>query len=143
MTNPTQALLFSSTLIAVMFLTACNASSGGQEVNDTGLPNVTLASTKEQRDARTESRNVRVVNELEALRDEFDKEYLGNEIRIAELKAKMKPVVTIEKTNDKLKARIETYQQGDVDWDLFKRAFNSDRRSLTKEMNSLSGRTNK
>jgi hypothetical protein len=55
----------------------------------------------------------------------------------------MKPVVTIEKTNDKLKARIETYQQGDVDWDLFKRAFNSDRRSLTKEMNSLSGRTNK
>jgi hypothetical protein len=143
MTNPTQALLLSSALIAVMFLTACNASSRGQEVNDTKLQNVTLASNKEQRDARTESRNVRVVNELEALRDEFDKEYLGNEIRIAELKAKMKPVVTIEKTNDKLKARIETYQQGDVDWDLFKRAFNSDRRSLTKEMNSLSGRTNK
>jgi hypothetical protein len=143
MTNPTQALLLSSALIAVIFLTACNASSRGQEVNDTKLQNVTLASNKEQRDARTESRNVRVVNELEALRDEFDKEYLGNEIRIAELKAKMKPVVTIEKTNDKLKARIETYQQGDVDWDLFKRAFNSDRRSLTKEMNSLSGRTNK
>jgi hypothetical protein len=143
MTNPTQALLLSSALIAVMFLTACNASSRGQEVNDTKLQNVTLASNKEQRDARTISRKAVLASELQSLRDEFEAEYKENEIRIAKIKAMMKPVSTIERTNKKLKARIETYQPGDVDWDLFKRAFNSDRRSLTKEMNSLSGRTNK
>jgi hypothetical protein len=143
MTYPTQALLLSSALIAVMFLTACNASSRGQEVNDTKLQNVTLASNKEQRDARTISRKAVLASELQSLRDEFEAEYKENEIRIAKIKAMMKPVSTIERTNKKLKARIETYQPGDIDWDLFKRAFNSDRKLLTKELTALSGHTNK
>jgi hypothetical protein len=143
MTNPTQALLLSSALIAVIFLTACNASSRGQEVNDTKLQNVTLASNKEQRDARTISRKAVLASELQSLRDEFEAEYKENEIRIAKIKAMMKPVSTIERTNKKLKARIETYQPGDIDWDLFKRAFNSDRKLLTKELTALSGHTNK
>ena len=62
----------------------------------------------------------------------------NNEIRIAELKAKMnkpgttldplyeKRIDTLEKKNRDLKARIADYEKSQSDWQTFKREFNHD-----------------
>jgi hypothetical protein len=76
------------------------------------------------------------------LRDEFEIEYQANEIRMAEIKTQGKGVATLERINKKLKSRIDAYQPEDVDWDLFKRAFNSDVRTLAEELSDFEKKGN-
>ena len=141
--NPTLVLLFAATLMTGILFSSCESSSQQQEVSQAQVQYIALSSNKEHKEKITTTQNTTNSQDWETLKIASEKQFRHNEIRIAEIKAKMKRIAALEQTNRKLKATIETYQQGQVDWELFKRAFNYDMQALEKELNDLSRYTKK
>lgn len=141
--HPTHFLLLLLIGMSGIIFFACESSSQRPEVTQAQVQYLAPPTNKEIRDGLNASQQDSKSRELEVLKSRFEEEYRRNETRISEIKAKMKRVSTLEQANKKLKASIETYQQGQVDWDLFKRAFNYDMQALGKELEDLSGHSKK
>lgn len=141
--NPTNILLLA--VICMMGITffACDASSQQHEVTHAEVQHTALSSGKESKDALRAAQKASKTMEWEAMKIDFEAEFRENEIRIEGIKAKMKRIAALEQTNRKLKANIVAYQQDQVDWELFKRAFIYDANALRKELDDLSGQRKK
>jgi putative cell wall-binding protein len=126
-----------------ILFSSCESSSRQQKVSQAQVQYIALSSNKERKEMIATTQNTTNSQDWETLKFASEKQFRHNEIRISEIKAKMKRIAALEQTNRKLKTSIETYQQGQVDWELFKRAFNYDMQALGKELEDLSRYTKK
>ena len=88
-------------------------------------------------------------NEWQEFKSEFEAKIQDNEIRIVDLKEKMKKsgkamgevfsqkIETLEQKNKDLRVRIANFDQAQTDWESFKREFNYDMDELGKALKDL------
>jgi chromosome segregation ATPase len=136
-------------ILSVAVFTACQSSS---EKVDNAKENVEEAK-EELEDVRQEvnADAVKVANaaEWQAFKNESEEMIRKNEIRITELKVKMKKpgttfdaayaknIEVLEQKNKNLKTRIGDYENNQSDWEAFKREFNHDMEELGKALQDL------
>lgn len=98
-----------------------------------------------------DAKAVKVANtkEWQEFKSEFEAKIQDNEIRIFELKEKMKKsgkamdevfaqrIETLEQKNKDLRIRIANFDQSQTDWESFKREFNHDMDELGKALKDL------
>lgn len=98
-----------------------------------------------------DAKAIQVANakEWEEFKAEFEAKIQDNEIRIVELKEKMKKsgkamdevfaqrIETLEQKNKDLRIRIINFDQSQTDWESFKREFNHDMNELGEALKDL------
>lgn len=131
-------LAIAGTLMAGIIFTGCQ-SPAQKESSAQHKVNEARQDLKDaQDDANAEAKEVAGAEEWKEFKNDSEIKIRNNEIRIAELKAKMnkpgttldplyeKRIDTLEKKNRDLKARIDDYEKSHSDWETFKREFNHD-----------------
>jgi len=135
-------LAMASTLIAGAMLTGCQPSNPKVESAQENVQDAKQELKAAQKEASAE--------EWKAFKDESEVKIKDNDIRIAELKAKLKKSGTkldalyekkidaLEQQNRDMKARIDGYESSvHSDWDAFKREFNHDMDQLGQALKDL------
>ena len=104
---------------------------------------------KTQRDANTPSQKAPEAEEWITFKSESELKIRDSEIRITELYVKMnkqkeiidalyrKKVVNLEQQIKYMKARLENYEKGPVNWESFKRGFNNEMGEIEKALKDL------
>jgi hypothetical protein len=131
-----------ASLISVVIFTGCGPSTPREED--------AKAEVKEAKNELNEAKRAATAEEWQAFKDESEVKIKNNEIRMAELKVKIKKsgkeldalyqnkVDALEQQNKAMKARIDTYEINRTnDWESFKREFNHDMDELGKAMKDL------
>lgn len=102
-----------------------------------------------QNDANAEAQKLANEKDWVTFRSDADITIRNNDIRIAELRVKLKKdgtmldpmyekkIVTLEQQNRDLKNRIDYYEKNQSDWETFKREFNHDMDELGKALKDL------
>jgi len=125
-------------LIVGIIFTGCQSSSQKESSAQNKVNEARQDLKDAQNDAKTEAQKVAGAEEWKEFKNDSEIKIRNNEIRIAELKAKMKKpgttldpiyekrIDTLEKKNRELKARVDNYEKSQSDWETFKREFNHD-----------------
>jgi serine phosphatase RsbU (regulator of sigma subunit) len=104
---------------------------------------------KVQADANEEAQKLEKEQEWETFKSDAEITIRNNEIRIGELRVKLrkegkildpmyeKKIETLEQQNKDLKKRIEDYEKNQSDWEIFKREFKHDMDELGKALKGL------
>ncbi|MFZ4549860.1 MAG: hypothetical protein ACOYN4_20595 [Bacteroidales bacterium] len=134
--------IVATTFISTALLTACNP---GTPKEDAAQDRVADAK-EELKDARKAA----TAEEWKAFKDESELKIRDNEIRIAELKTKIKKsgkeldavyeknIDALEQQNKAMKTRIDVYEKDFTsDWESFKREFNHDMDELGNALKDL------
>jgi outer membrane murein-binding lipoprotein Lpp len=149
MKNITFVIAIAMILMAGVGLTSCESST--QKVDDakTDVQDAKQDLKDAQNDANAEAQQAAYAEEWRIFKLETNVKIQENEIRIAELKAKMKTsgknldalysknVDALEQRNQDLKARLNAYDKGQSDWESFKREFNHDLDGLGQAFTDL------
>jgi len=138
-----QVFILTACFVGGAVFSACKPAIQYHDSVQLQVQDVPPLSAKERRDETTATQNASRKRELEALKNTFEDNFRDNEAQIEELKEKMKRIASLEQANRKLKSRIDTYEPGTVDWELFRRAFKYDMQALGKELRELSGHSKK
>lgn len=141
--------------VAATLLTSGTAITGCQTTNEkveTAQDKVKDAEQElkvVQKDANVEAARVASAEEWQAFKDESELKIKGNEVRIAELKNKMKTsgktldsmyeqrIKDLEQKNKDLRARMLGYDKTQSNWETFKREFNHDMDELGQALKDL------
>lgn len=127
-----------STLVAGLILTGCQSASQKEEAAKENVQEAKEELKEVRDDANKEAQKVASAEEWKTFKMETAEKIRNNEIRIAELKVKMKKpgkildglyekrIEALEQRNNDLKMRIENYEKNQSDWESFKREFNHD-----------------
>ena len=127
-----------STLIAGIIFTGCQSASQKEEAAKEAVQEAKEELKDVRDDANKEAQKLASAEEWIAFKTESDEKIRNNEIRIAELKVKLKKpgkildglyekrIETLEQRNNDLKIKIENYEKNQSDWESFKREFNHD-----------------
>jgi hypothetical protein len=138
-------------LIGSVSFTACQSQNTRE---DKAVENVQdakqdLEDLKEDTNAQKQLQNEVSVEEWKIFKAESELMIRDNEIRISDLKVKMrkpgklldplydKKIEKLEQKNADLKERIEAYEKSQSNWEAFKREFKHDMDELGKAMNDL------
>ena len=136
------SLVVAATLISGAIFTGCRPSTPREDAAKTEV----LEANEELKDARKAA----TAEEWKAFKDESELKIRDNEVRIAELKSKIKKsgkeldalynkkIDALEQQNKDMKARIDVYEKNNKsDWESFKREFNHDLDKLGKALKDL------
>jgi hypothetical protein len=141
-------------LIAGSLLTACSSDAEKEAAAKENVQDAKDELKEVREDANAEAQKVANAEEWTAFKSETDLKIKGNEVRIAELKIKLKKpgkmldpiyaqrIETLEQKNRDLAARRDLYEKNNSDWESFKREFNSDIDDLGKALKNF-GEDNK
>ena len=138
-------------LIGSVFLTACQSPKAKE---DEAVENVQdakqeLKDVKQDAKAQEQIQNEVSAEDWKIFKIESQQKIRENEMRIAELKVKMrksgklldplfdKKIENLEQKNTDLKAKIIAYDKTQSNWEEFKREFKHDMDELGKAMNDL------
>lgn len=131
-----------TTFIAGTILTGCQTSDQKEQTAQDALDEA-------KADETAAAQKVASAEEWQTFKAESETKINDNEIRIAELKEKMKKsgktmdalyaqrIDTLEQKNKDLRTRMANYEQNQSDWESFKREFNHDMDELGKAMKDL------
>jgi hypothetical protein len=136
------SLVVVTTLISGAIFTGCGPSTPKEEAAKTEV--------KEAKEDLKDAQKAATAEEWKAFKDESELRIRDNEVRIAELKAKIKKsgkeldvlyekkIDALEQQNKDMKARIDVYERNNKsDWESFKREFNHDMDELGKALKDL------
>ena len=138
----TLMLAVMTTFIAGTILTGCQTSDQKEQTAQDALDEA-------KADETAAAQKVASAEEWQTFKAESETKINDNEIRIAELKEKMKKsgktmdelyaqrIDTLEQKNKDLRTRMANYEQNQSDWESFKREFNHDMDELGKAMKDL------
>ena len=128
--------------IAGTIFTGCQTSTEKEQIAQDALDEA-------KADETAAAQKVASAEEWQTFKAESETKINDNEIRIAELKEKMKKsgktmdelyaqrIDTLEQKNKDLRTRMANYEQNQSDWESFKREFNHDMDELGKAMKDL------
>ena len=137
------------TLVAGALFTGCKSPAQKEDAAQDKVADAQEDLNAAQKDANAAEIKVATTEEWTAFKIESEGKIKDNEIRIAELKAKKnKPgktfdklyeerIETLEQKNMEMRARINTYENSQSDWETFKREFNHDMDELGKALKDL------
>lgn len=131
---------------------SCNSPSKKVEKAKENVQDAQMDLIEKKADAK-----IATIEEWNSFKSESEIKIEKNNVRIAELKAKiMKPgtgqkidstrknkIVELEQQNNNLKAKINSYESNKSDWDSFKREFNNDTEELGKAFDDFTIDNNK
>ena len=142
-------LAVSSMFIASTFLTSCQSETQKSDAAQTKVQDAKEDLKEAQTDAAVAAQKAANAEEWKAFKTESEAKIKANEVRIAELKDKMKTsgktmdtvysknVDLLEQRNKDLKNRMDAYEKGQSDWESFKREFNHDMDELGQALKDL------
>lgn len=105
---------------------------------------------KVQEEAKTANQKAASIEDWRIFKEETNLKIKQNEVRIAELKEKMqgpgktldsfyqKRIEKLERNNNVMKVRLETYEKEQSDWESFKREYNHDMDELSRALSNFS-----
>ncbi len=135
-------LALSTMLVAGTLLTSCKSPAQKEEAAQAKVDEA-------QQDLNAAQVKVASQEEWATFKIESELKINDNEIRIAELKVKMKKpgkvfdalyqkrIDDLEKRNLDMRVRMETYEKSQSDWESFKTEFNHDMDELGKSLKDL------
>lgn len=149
MKNIILTLAIGTMFMAATIFTSCH-SSDQKDGNDHDMINKsTQDMTVMNNDVKSDKPKMASVDEWKTFKLESELKINNNEIRVKELKEKMKKPGTIldplyanrienlEQKNKELKIKLETYEINQSGWETFKREFNHDMDELGKAFKDL------
>lgn len=125
-------------LVAGAVLTGCDSSSKKEETAKEDVQNVKQDLREVQKDTIKEAQDKANAEEWTAFKTETKLKIKANDVRIAELKLKLKKpgkvldpiyaqrIEDLSKRNEDLQTKIDNYGPGQTDWQKFKSEFNHD-----------------
>jgi len=142
-------LAVTSMLVAGSVFTSCKSPAQKEDAAQANVENAKQDLNAAQVKADAASLKVATAEEWTAFKNESEIKIRDNEIRIAELKAKMKKpgkvfdsmyekkIDKLEQQNRDLRLRMDTYEKSQSDWETFKSEFNHDMDELGKALKDL------
>jgi hypothetical protein len=136
-------------LIAGTIFTGCQSSAGKEEAAQAKVKDAKQDLKEVQNEANADAQKAATAEEWKAFKSESEAKIKDHEIRIAELKAKMKKpgktfdalyekrIDALEQKNRDLKIRMEAYEKSQSDWESFKREFNHDMDELVQALKDI------
>jgi hypothetical protein len=143
-----------SILMAGTMFTSCESAEQKEEKARQEVAETERELREAQEEANEAARKVAMEEEWVVFKRDAEAQIAKNEIRIAELRVKLKKpgkvldevyakrIDTLEAENRELRARIVAYERKDSDWEEFKREFNHDMNQIGKALEDL-GKDNK
>jgi serine phosphatase RsbU (regulator of sigma subunit) len=142
-------LAVATAFLTVTILTGCQSSVQKEASARDNVKEAKQDLKKVQADANEEAQKLEKEQEWETFKSDAEITIRNNEIRIGELRVKLrkegkildpmyeKKIETLEQQNKDLKKRIEDYEKNQSDWEIFKREFNHDMDELGKALKGL------
>jgi hypothetical protein len=142
-------LVVATAFLTGMVLTGCQSSAQKEANARENVKDAKQDLNDVQRDANEDARKLANAEEWNTFRTDAELTIRNNEIRIAELRVKLKKegtmldplyekkIETLEQQNRDLKKRMEDYEKSQSDWETFKREFNHDMDELGKALKDL------
>jgi len=142
-------LAVSTMLIAGAIFTSCKSPAQKEDAAKAKAEEAQQDLNSAQKDANAEAQKVATAEEWKAFKSESELKIKDNEIRIAELKAKMKKpgkvfdsmyekkIDNLEQQNRDMRVRMDAYEKSQSDWESFKTEFNHDMDELGKALKDL------
>ena len=142
-------LAVTSMLVAGSVFTSCKSPAQKEDAAEAKVEDAQQDLNAAQDKADAATLKVATAEEWTAFKNESEIKIRDNEIRIAELKAKMKKpgkvfdsmyekrIDTLEQQNRDLRIRMDTYEKSQSDWETFKAEFNHDMDELGKALKDL------
>lgn len=136
-------------LAAGSVITSCNSPSNKANKSEEKVQEAQRDLEETKADAELQQQKAATAEEWEAFKSESEIKIKENETRIENLKEKMmkpgvgldslrqKRINTLVDNNNKLKAKIKTYESNQSDWESFKQEFNHDMDELGKAFKDL------
>ncbi len=136
-------------ILAVSFFTSCQSSAEKMEAANKDVAEAKEDLQEAREDAQAVANKVATEEEWRIFKSETEVKIKSNEVRIDELKVKMKKpgttfdemyvkkIETLEQKNKDLKTRIGAYETNQTDWESFKREFNHDMDELGQALKDL------
>jgi len=131
-------LAVATALMAGTILTGCQSSDAKVEAAQDKVQDAKQDLKEVQKDANAEAVKYASAEEWKTFKMESEVKIHDNEVRIAELKEKMKKsgkaldavyeekIDMLEKKNKDLQAKLDAYEKSQSNWESFKREFNHD-----------------
>jgi len=138
-----------ATAIAATSFTSCNSTKEKVENAENKVEDAKQNLKDVVKDSITDAQKAATAYEWKMFKNDADATIKNNEIRIKDLKAKMKKsdaaadvayskmVDDLEQQNQNLKLKIDNYDKNHSDWESFKREFNHDVDGLGKAFKDL------
>ncbi len=142
-------LAVSTMFVASTFLTSCQSEAQKSETAQTKVQDAKADLKEAQTDAAVAAQKAATAEEWKVFKTDSEAKIKANEVRIAELKDKMKAsgktmdavyaknIDLLEQRNKDLKSRMDAYEKGQSDWESFKREFNHDMDELGVALRDL------
>jgi hypothetical protein len=142
-------LALATTVMASTLFIGCQTSDEKVDAAKADVKDANLDLKEAQKNATAETQKAARAAEWSTFKVESEVKIRDNEIRIAELKAKInapgktldavraKRVDELEEQNRNMRTRIVTYENNQSDWEKFKREFNHDMDALGNALQDL------
>jgi DNA repair ATPase RecN len=142
-------LAVSSMLVAGSIFTSCKSPAQKEDAAQSKVEDAQQDLNEAQDKADAANLKVATAEEWTAFKNESEIKIRDNEVRIAELKAKMKKpgkvfdsmyekrIDRLEEQNRDMQARIDAYEKSQSNWETFKTEFNHDMDELGKALKDL------
>jgi len=142
-------LAVTSVLVAGSIFTSCKSPSQKEDAAQANVEDAQQDLNAAQDKADAANLKVATAEEWTAFKNESEIKIRDNEVRIAELKVKMKKpgkvfdsmyekrIESLEQQNRDLQARMDAYEKSQSDWETFKSEFNHDMDELGKALKDL------
>jgi|ERR1051325_11109541 outer membrane murein-binding lipoprotein Lpp len=142
-------LAVATTLMAGTIFTGCQSSDAKVDAAKDKVQDAKQDLKEVQKDANTEAQKAANAEEWKKFKSESEIKIRDNEIRIAELREKMKKsgktldalrekrIDELEQKNRDLRSRIDAYDKSQSNWESFKREFSHDMDELGQALKDL------
>lgn len=142
-------LAVSATFMAGSMLTGCQSPAQKADNAQVKVEEAKQDLMDKEKAAAVATQKAATAEEWTAFKNESDTKIKENEVRIAELKAKMKKtgkaidavyeksIDALEQKNMEMKNRMSAYEKNQSDWDSFKSEFNHDLEGLGQAFKDL------
>jgi hypothetical protein len=142
-------LTVSAMLISGAFFTSCKSPAQKEDAAKAKVEDAKKDLNAAQNNSNAEAQKVATAEEWKTFKSKSEVRIRDNEIRIAELTAKMKKpgkifdsmyekkIDAIEQQNRDLRARMDAYEKSHSDWESFKTEFNHDMDELGKALKDI------
>lgn len=137
------------TLMAGIIFTGCQTTAQKQDAAQAKVKDARQDLNEAKQDANAIGQELATAEEWATFRSESEVRIKDNEVRIAELKAKMKKpgevfdemyakkIDNLELQNREMRTRLTAYEKSQTNWETFKREFNHDMDELGKALKDL------
>lgn len=149
MSKSTFLVAFVVMLMAGTFFTSCQSSAEKVDNAEAKVEDAQDNLTEVQKDATEQAKEDASEEEWRVFRADADARIKDNDMRIAELRQKMKTsgktmdavysasIDALEQRNRDMKDRIENYQEANSNWTSFKREFDYDMEKIGESLKGL------